>query len=139
VYVNQYFEFSFVTGNSTAITDITNSYYLGGKLIATSGKKDTLRYFHKDSLSSTSLMTNNSGSQIGTKVKYLPFGGTRAVNVPTDKLFTGQRPDATGLYYYNARYYDATIGRFISADTVIQSPANPQCFNRFSYCINNPL
>ncbi|MFC2072927.1 RHS repeat-associated core domain-containing protein [Chloroflexota bacterium] len=32
----------------------------------------------------------------------------------TDKLFTGQRLDDTGLYYYNARYYDASIGRFIS-------------------------
>jgi RHS repeat-associated protein len=59
--------------------------------------------------------------------------------MPTDKKFTGQRFDGTGLYYYNARYYDPTIGRFISPDTVIQSFANPQCFNRYSYCLNNPL
>jgi RHS repeat-associated protein len=50
-----------------------------------------------------------------------------------------QRLDATGLYYYNARYYDATIGRFISPDTIIQSPANPQTINRYSYSLNNPL
>ena len=37
----------------------------------------------------------------------------------TDKRFTGQRLDDTGLYYYSARYYDPTIGRFISADTFI--------------------
>jgi RHS repeat-associated protein len=59
-------------------------------------------------------------------------------SVPTDKLFSGQRLDATGLYYYNARYYDALIGRFISPDTVISRPTNPQCFNRYSYCLNNP-
>jgi hypothetical protein len=35
--------------------------------------------------------------------------------------------------------YDPTIGRFISPDTVIPNPANPQCFNRYSYCLNNPL
>jgi len=52
---------------------------------------------------------------------------------------TGQRLDSTGLYYYNARYYDPTIGRFISPDTIIRDPANPQCFNRYSYCLNNPL
>ena len=54
-------------------------------------------------------------------------------------MFTGQRFDQTGLYFYNARYYDATIGRFISPDTFVQSLANPQTLNRYSYCINNPL
>jgi RHS repeat-associated protein len=34
--------------------------------------------------------------------------------VPTDKKFTGQRLDGTGLYYYEARYYDPTIGMFAS-------------------------
>jgi RHS repeat-associated protein len=51
----------------------------------------------------------------------------------------GQRLDATGLYYYNARYYDPMIGRFISPDIIVQSPANPQTLNRYSYCLNNPL
>jgi RHS repeat-associated protein len=133
LYINQYYEVNLTSGN------VTSSYYLGGKLIATS-ENGTLRYVHQDSLSSTSLMTDASGNQIDTTVKYLPFGEARAtVTIPTDKLFTGQRLDATGLYYYNARYYDPTIGRFISPDTVIQSPANPQCFNRYSYCLNNPL
>jgi RHS repeat-associated protein len=62
-----------------------------------------------------------------------------AGSVPTDKLFTGQRLDGTGLYYYNARYYDPSIGRFISPDTIVPHPANPQSFNRYSYCLNNPL
>jgi RHS repeat-associated protein len=47
--------------------------------------------------------------------------------------------DDTGLYYYGARYYDPTIGRFISADTIVQNAANPQTLNRYSYCLNNPL
>jgi RHS repeat-associated protein len=73
-------------------------------------------------------------------IQYLPFGVClQSPNIPTDKLFTGQRLDSTGLYYYNARYYDPTIGRFISPDTVIQNLANPQCLNRYSYCLNNPL
>ncbi|MBI2853077.1 MAG: RHS repeat-associated core domain-containing protein [Chloroflexi bacterium] len=59
--------------------------------------------------------------------------------MPTDILFTGQRLDGTGLYYYGARYYDAEIGRFISPDSIVQSYANPQSLNRFSYVMNNPL
>jgi RHS repeat-associated protein len=97
-----------------------------------------LKYVHQDHLSSTSLMTNNSGGSMGT-IKYYPFGTTRSGSVPTDKLFTGQRLDGTGLYYYGARYYDPTIGRFISPDTIVPNPANPQSFNRYSYCLNNPL
>jgi hypothetical protein len=38
-----------------------------------------------------------------------------------------------------ARLYDARLGRWISADTIIPDPANPQSFNRFSYVLNNPL
>jgi len=100
-------------------------------------------------------------------MKYYPFGGTRSGSVPTDLQFTGQRLDATGLYYYNARYYDPEIGRFISADTFVQwstpidvisyplavnkilqtnapaitrsVPVNSQTFNRYSYVVNNPL
>jgi RHS repeat-associated protein len=83
-------------------------------------------------------MTSSGGSSLGT-IKYFPFGATRSGSVPTDKQFTSQMVDSTGLYYYNARYYDPQIGRFISADTVIQNPATPQCLNRYSYCLNNPL
>jgi RHS repeat-associated protein len=57
----------------------------------------------------------------------------------TDKLFTGQNLDNSGLYYYGARYYDPTIGKFISADAIVQNPYNPQSLNRYSYCLNNPL
>jgi hypothetical protein len=77
--------------------------------------------------------------------------------------------DDTGLYFYNARYYDATIGRFISPDPITHSEPlpqgqiikdltvyhtttqfytpdtrfpthiNPQEHNRYSYALNNPL
>ena len=72
---------------------------------------------------------------------YFPFGLCRISqgNLGIDRQFTGQILDSTGLYYYNARYYDPTIGRFISADTVVQSYSNPQTLNRYAYCLNNPL
>ena len=62
----------------------------------------------------------------------------------TTKRFTGQYheqalPGGEGLAYYNARWYDPALGRFISADTLVPSPSNPQDFNRYSYVRNNPL
>ena len=43
------------------------------------------------------------------------------------------------MYFYNARYYDPALGRFISADTIVPQPGNPQSLNRYSYAANNPL
>ena len=55
-------------------------------------------------------------------------------------LFTGQRWDKLlGLYDYNARYYDAELGRFLSADTVTPDDTNPQAYNRFTYVFNNAI
>ena len=39
----------------------------------------------------------------------------------------------------NARYYDPELGRFIQPDTVIPDLSNPQSYNRYSYCVNDPL
>jgi RHS repeat-associated protein len=39
----------------------------------------------------------------------------------------------------NARVYDSDIGRFLSADTIIQDPHDSQAYNRYSYVRNNPL
>ena len=80
-----------------------------------------LKYIHQDHLSGTAVVTSDGGTPLGT-TSYYPYGSTReSTGTPgTDKLFTGQRLDDTGLYYYNARYYDPQIGRFISADTVVQ-------------------
>jgi RHS repeat-associated protein len=48
-------------------------------------------------------------------------------------------PGGEGLSYYNARWYDPKLGRFLSADTIVPGPANPQAFNRYSYVFNNPV
>ena len=87
------------------------------------------------------IATDNSGNIVQTAF-YYPFGGT-CVNTGTVDLhykFTGQESDPeSSLYYYGARYYDPLLGRFISADTTVQAPKDPQTLNRYSYCRNNPL
>lgn len=44
-----------------------------------------------------------------------------------------------GLINMNGRMYDPLLGRFLSPDNYVQQPDNSQNFNRYSYCLNNPL
>ena len=90
---------------------------------------------------SATVIATSSGSKIA-ELRYHPWGGTRfsSGTTPTARRYTGQIEDAAiGLYFYNARYYDPALGRFIQADTIIPDPANPQSLNRYAYVLNNPL
>ena len=132
LYINQYFEKNLTTG------EVITYYYMGARSVSMR-KDSSLMYVHQDHLTGTSLMTDSTGAQVGATMKYYPFGAARSGYIPTDKKFTGQRLDESGLYYYNARYYDPQIGRFISADTIVPGASNPQAFNHYSYASNNPL
>ena len=44
-----------------------------------------------------------------------------------------------GLVNMNARLYDPVLGRFLSPDPYVQAPDLPANFNRYAYCLNNPL
>jgi hypothetical protein len=43
------------------------------------------------------------------------------------------------LYFYNARWYDPYLNRWIQPDTIVPQPENPQSLNRYSYVRGNPL
>jgi tripartite motif-containing protein 71 len=131
VYINQYYQKNITTGV------VTTYYYLGSQLVA-QNTGSTLRYVSQDNLGSTSTMSTSTGT-LDSSVSYYPFGSVQNGSVNSVKQFTGQILDSTGLYYYNARYYDPTIGRFISPDTILQNYYDPQTLNRYSYCQNNPL
>ncbi len=44
-----------------------------------------------------------------------------------------------GLHYFGARWYDASLGRFISEDPLKGSMISSQSQNPYVYCMNNPL
>ncbi|MCB0112474.1 MAG: hypothetical protein KDD84_00205, partial [Caldilineaceae bacterium] len=75
-----------------------------------------------DHLSSNAVTTNSSGSIVGGEVRYRAYGAMRsgnAANLKRDRTFTGQKADSTGLMYFNARYYDPSLGQFLSPDTLV--------------------
>lgn len=66
----------------------------------------TLYYLGSDHLGSTSMIMDANGNKMG-EMRYRPFGEIRYTwgISPTSIGFTGQRLDATGLMFYQARYY----------------------------------
>jgi RHS repeat-associated protein len=57
-----------------------------------------------------------------------------------DRGFTGHEYlKYFNLYNMNGRLYDPLVARFLNADPFVQDPGNTQNFNRYSYCLNNPL
>ncbi|MBX7182922.1 MAG: hypothetical protein K1X82_12480 [Bacteroidia bacterium] len=43
------------------------------------------------------------------------------------------------LVNMNARLYDPSVGRFLAVDNYVQDATSTQGYNRYSYCLNNPL
>ncbi len=101
-------------------------------------------YFHPDHIGSISYLTDSAGKVV-TRMSYTPYGEkVKSASSGPDifhQKYTGQVDDGeeAGLMYYNARYYDPSIGRFISADTLVPEPTKTQSFNLYSYVDNNPM
>ncbi len=101
-------------------------------------------YFHPDHLGSTAYLTDSSG-KIVTRMNYTPYGETAGTVKPSKNIFsqkfTGQADDGvkTGLMYYNARFYDPVVGRFLSADSIVPDAEKFQSFNGYMYVVGNPV
>jgi len=105
-------------------------------------------YYHQDHLGGTSVITDESGNPVQV-LDYFPFGSTRiddqAESYDSESKYTGQKLDAeSGIYYYNARYYNQDIGRFLSQDPLaLNAPeyfvGDPQQLNMYAYTRNSPL
>jgi RHS repeat-associated protein len=116
--------------------------FSGGQRIAIKQvSSGSTSYFHADHLGSTSVLTDANGVAEEHNA-YLPYGDTHTHTGTSDVAYkyTGKERDTTtGLYFYEARYYDPVLGRFISPDTLVQNMQDPQALNRYSYARNNPI
>jgi RHS repeat-associated protein len=100
---------------------------LNGKVIAQRSGASDLIYLHSDHLGSTGVVTNWWNGGVVSSQKYDPWGKVRGGTgtiTQTTISYTGQRLDGTGLLYYNARYYDPNVAKFVSADTIVPGTAD---------------
>jgi RHS repeat-associated protein len=111
----------------------------------------SLQYFVTDHLGSVAVVTGAAGALIARE-SFDAWGRQRNANgtddppcalgssAPTTRGFTGQEDmPSFCLVNLNARLYDPTIGRMMSADSLVPDPTDGQSFNRYTYVDNRPL
>lgn len=92
-------------------------------------------HYHTDALGSGLALSNAQGNSIITYI-YEPFGKTVVSGTSANTLqFTARENDGESLYFFRARYYSATLQRFLSEDVIGFAGG----LNVFSYADNNPL
>jgi len=97
-----------------------------------------LFYFHNDHLGSPAVVTDAVGKVI-EMIDYMPFGDEITEADSKIKYNSKELDKDTALLYYGARYYDSSIGRFITADTVKGNLLDSQSLNLYVYTKNNPM
>lgn len=110
---------------------------LGSKVVAhkeNNGTTSETLYYGTVHLGSSVLMTDATGATVWTGA-VTPFADSETTEGLSEHvMFTGKELDTdTGLYYYNARWYDPQLGRFITEDPIRDG------VNWFVYVNNNPL
>jgi RHS repeat-associated protein len=99
-------------------------------------RSGTTSYYQRDGLGSVSSLSTAAGSLTNT-YSYDSFGSTTAStgSVSNPFRYTGREFDSeTGVYQYRARYYDPSVGRFMSEDPVWYGT-----FNLYNYVGGNPV
>ncbi len=137
---------------------VTKEYtYLGGNaysapvVAVTQGGATSYFYLLRDHLGSVTHVVR-SDNTLEVEYSYDAWGRRRSANdwsytldamdkaVFDGRGFTGHEHLLWfDLINMNGRLYDPLIARFLSPDNFVQAPDLPQAFNRYSYCLNNPL
>ena len=112
----------------------------------------SVHYVLKDHLGSWTTITDANGTVVREQ-SFDAWGNPRSPDTWTaytapelvegpmfDRGFTGhEHLTAFGLINMNGRMYDPVMSTFLSVDNYVQAPDFSQSFNRYAYCLNNPL
>jgi RHS repeat-associated protein len=144
----------YYTGNYEELTDNLGNtrkihYLSGGAILIHENNTETMYYGYSDNLGSLIALANESGTVV-ERYAYDPWGNRRNPNDWTqadtrasfilDRGYTGhEHLDAFSIINMNGRVYDPLTASFFSPDPYIQAPGNWLNYNRYSYCLNNPL
>ena len=129
-----------VSGGLPLLLDDGTHTYLYGPSSAPVAQIDdstgAAQYLHGDLVGSTRLITDSTGTVVGT-TEYDPYGNRTAHTGTADSAigYSGNWTDPiTGLVYMRARDYDPGTAQFLTVDPLVDSTRQP-----YAYVANNPL
>ena len=119
----------------------TASYVMAGNDRVAQTRSGATSFYLRDGQGSTRALADNTGTPTDRYV-YDAFGTLRGYSGTTTNAYqyAGQQFDSlTGLYDMRARYYNPSLGRFMSADTMGLSASSALQLNRYVYTGNSPI
>lgn len=125
--------------DSGSLTGCAFTKYIsvGGELVAKRVGLDSMHWYHSDHLGTVQGV--NADNAVATARRaYAPYGEITFSGTEDALGYTGQRTDASGLVYLQARYYDPVLRRFISPDPTIPV-LKAVGLNRYAYAVNDPI
>jgi RHS repeat-associated protein len=120
------------------------AHYVYGVNRVSRDASGSYEYYHSDGIGSTRQLSNDTQT-ITQTTTYDAFGNVESSAGSSSNAYKyagqwGYRNDGDdGLMHVGARYYDALVGRFISADTYLGEVGNPQSLNLYIYVENDPV
>ena len=154
VTTTRYYSGNYEREIKNGVTRELNYITANGQIVAifemTSTGNRFMHYVFTDHLGSVNVIVNDGGA-IEQELSFDAWGNRRdpatwvnlttaPANLITNRGFTGhEHMDDFKLINMNGRVYDPVLGRFLSPDPFISNPLSTQDYNRYSYCVNNPL
>ena len=101
-------------------------------------------FYETDHLGSPMVVTDGIGDVVW-RGDFTPFGerikgeGQPEGYEDTHGFTEKDWDEDVGLWYFNARWYDPELGRFVTEDAYVGDPNDPRTLNHYTYGLNNPI
>jgi len=124
--------------DAVLLTTYTTASYVDDTLAQHTPSLEESHYFLHDAMY-TLTTTTSASAAVSSRQRFYAFGAAHTpLNASPAVGFTGRLHDSDTLLNYRARYYDASLGRFLSQDPIRFFYSSPQSLNGYSYVDNHP-